>query len=738
MITTTLTVRGMHCASCVSRIEKALRKQGGVDDANVNLVTQQATVSHDPQVAGVQDLIRTIQVAGYEAQPGDSPPGIHHHGQRQSGSHAAQTHDHGSSKAGVGWWLIASIVLAAVTVALAMTWKSPVSAWAQLLLATPVQFVLGWSFYRGALKSLRHARADMDTLVALGTSVAYGYSVVQVLTGQPVVYFDSAAVILVLVAVGRMLESRAKATAAQAIHSLMNLQPPKATVLRDEQELTIDVDQIRPGDIVIVRPGQRVPVDGQVTQGQSEVDQSLVTGESLPIEVGPGDTVIGGTVNQTGAFQFQATKTGQDMLLSQIVELVRQAQGTKAQIQRVVDKVASYFVPSVIMIAIGALLGWAVIGGSWPTGLLAMIAVLIVACPCALGLATPTAIMVGTGLGARHGILIKDAGAFERAGKLTDVILDKTGTLTDNQAQVTQVLAVDRAMETDTLLRLAASVEQYSEHPLGKAILEHAKREGIAISPVQDFRSITAAGVVGRVEAHNVAVGRLTSLTGLGISGIDGLLTSQDLLAMEEKCKTQVAVAIDKQVVGLIGFDEKIKPGAQRVIQELHRLGLSVTMMTGDQQGAAQSVATRLGIDRVLAQVQPADKQNKVRQLQADGRVVAMVGDGINDAPALAAADIGIAMGTGGSDIAKEAGHVVLVGQDLDGLVKAITLSRATLRRIYTGLFWAFAYNSALIPLAVLGWLHPMFAAAAMSLSSVSVVLNALWLRHCWPAKGHD
>ncbi len=722
---TVLNVTGMRCAGCVSGVEKGLRSVPGVQEASVNLATGRATVSHDLEAADTEALIQAVRKAGYDAQSQADAPSHHHH------RHAAHnaSHDHGGGSE--SWGLLAlSAALGLPVVVLAMAWHTTTSAQWQLLLATPVQVLLGYPFYRGAWKALRHGRADMDTLVALGTSVAFGYSVAAVVGGQGVVYFDTAVVILVLINLGKQLESRAKHSAASAIRSLLDLQPPEAVVVRAGKEVTVHVAEVRPGDVVVVRPGGRVPVDGEIVEGQSSIDQSMLTGESLPVEAGPGTAVFGGTVNQTGAFRFRATQTGQDTVLSHIVELVEQAQGSKAQVQRFADTVAGVFVPAVLVIALVTLLAWG-FGGYWLEGLNATVAVLIVACPCALGLATPTAIMVGTGLGARHGILIKDAGAFERAGRLSQVILDKTGTLTLGKLTVKQVVAVEGGIGGDEVLRLAASVESLSEHPVAKAIVGYAHERGLELSPPTDFQSITAAGVRAHVAGHTVVVGRLTSLREQGVEDLGPLLAKRDELL--DANRTAVAVAVNGKPAGLIALADRLKPNARRAVEQLHSLKLGVWLLTGDNTSAANAIAQEAGIapSNVMAEVLPADKQAKVTQLREKGHVVAMVGDGINDAPALAAADIGIAIG-GGTDIAVESGDMVLVGGDLENLPRAIRLSRATLRRIYAGLVWAFAYNMLLIPVAAAGLLHPMLAAGAMSFSSISVVLNALWLKWRW------
>ncbi len=757
MTTTTLEIKGMRCASCTSGVEKRLKTVEGVSDASVNLALHQATIRHDVDVAPVTRLVEAVREAGFEASVPSQldVPGVkkkHALEDRGDDGSIHAGHDH-AARGGGSLSTAVLTVMAIVVAVLGMTWKSAASPWVQLLLATPVQILLGWPFYRGAVRAAAHRRADMDSLVAMGTSIAFGYSVMVTLTGGRVVYFDTAAMILVLITVGRWLEARARSNAAAAIRGLMDLQPPQAVVIREDQPQTVPVEAVVPGDLLLVRPGQRVPVDGQVTEGRSTIDQAMVTGESIPVEVSPGSAVIGGTINQAGAFRFTAMKTGREMFLSRIIDLVHRAQTSKARVQRVVDEVAAVFVPVVIGVSVVALLGWGLLEGDWSRGLYSTVAVLIVACPCALGLATPMAIMVGTGLGARQGILIKDAAALERAGRLTHVILDKTGTLTRGRPAVTDVVTMDPELDEKQLIRLVASVETASHHPLGQAIVGYARQQELSVSAVEGFETITSGGVMGRVEGRWVCATNDQVLRDRGVTGLEDLDPHRRDLA--EKGHAVVCVAVDGRAAGVIGLADQIKPEAASAVSQLKALGLEVVLMTGDHEVAGRSVASSVGIEEVWARVLPADKHAKVTQLQAAGGVVAMVGDGINDAPALAAADIGIAMGGvdrgmaglvddpgskpgtgpqpgGASDIAMEAGHVVLVGGDLLNLPRAIRLSRATMRRIWAGLFWAFIYNVVLIPLAAVGYLHPMLAAGAMSLSSVSVVLNALWLRRSW------
>ncbi len=780
MTTTTLKIRGMRCGSCVNHVQKSLTAIRGVKQASVNLATEEATVTHDPAQANVPALIQAVEQAGYEALPegdggekdeediGSSPAATE---SPPSQSRADEERKSRQEMRGEAIRLIVGAVLTIPVVVLGMFFHDAMwAAWPQLLLATPIQIYLGWPFFKGAFKSARHLRADMDTLVALGTSVAFIYSAVVTLEGGHRVYFDTAVVILVLISVGKLLEHRARASAASAIRGLMEIQPTAATIIRGDQEVSVPIDAVRPGDIVLVRPGQKIPVDGAIIEGRSAIDQSMVTGESMPVEVGPGDDVIGGTLNQSGAFRFTATQTGEGMLLARVITLVKQAQASKAGVQRIADAIAGVFVPVVLLIAIATLLGWGLLGRGddrWIAAMTNTVAVLIVACPCALGLATPTAIMVGTGLGAREGILIKDAAALERAGKLTHVVFDKTGTLTEGRPGVVDVVALPGANRgAKQIVALAAAVERGSEHPLGRAIVEYARQTNESIPNASDFQSTVGFGVEAVVDGQTVRVHRAEG----------ALAKSPEVETQRRAGRTAVVVSIGDQPIGIIALTDEIKPSAQAAVAELHRLNLRVTMLTGDHAVTAQAVATKLGIDDVLAGALPTQKHEKIESLRQRGAVVAMVGDGINDAPALAAADIGMAMGSrilsasnkplhnraerlekdkksvalpssfqadgqtesvltevhAPSDIALDAGHVVLVGGDPATVPRAILLSRATMRRIYAGLFWAFLYNVILIPIAVAGWLHPMLAAGAMALSSVSVVINALWLRWRW------
>ncbi|MEX2217933.1 MAG: heavy metal translocating P-type ATPase [Phycisphaerales bacterium] len=757
--TATVRVGGMHCASCVANIERTLRRTPGVAGASVNFATEEATVRYHPDRVKPVEIARRIRDAGYDAEerPAHEAPGDGRHGDAADPApgDAAAPHDpHAHHRAAPvadaaaerradaesrAWKrrALVGVALGTPVVVLGMLIPGTASGVIQFLLTVALQAYIGAEYYRGAWRAARHGRADMDTLVALGTTAAFLYSLYTLWFGAHHFYFDTAAAILALIAVGKWMEARARGEARRAITSLLELRPPTATVERGGGDREVPLSEVRLGDVVTVRPGERVPVDGTVIDGRSVVDESMVTGESMPVEKGPGAKVTGGTVNQAGSFRFIAERIGRESLLGQIIELVDRAQSSKAAVQRLADRVAGVFVPFVLVVAGATLPAWGLGAGDWPAGTTAMIAVLIVACPCALGLAVPTAVMVGSGLGARRGILIKDAAVLERAGTLDTAVLDKTGTLTVGRPAVSEVVPIDgeapgaepgadgdREARIRALLRLAASVERWSEHPLGRAIVLGALERGVDAPASTGFRSITGSGAEATIEGRRIFVGKpapgderpeLARLAGAG--------------------RTVVVVREGERPLGLIALADRLKPGSPEAVAALKRLGLRVVLMTGDNAATAHAIARETGIDEVLAGVLPQDKEAKVRELRASGRRVAMVGDGINDAPALAAADVGIAMGSG-TDIAKEAGDIVLVSGDVRLVPRAVALSRAMMGRIRLGLFWAFAYNVVLIPVAALGWLHPMLAAGAMAFSSVSVVLNALSLR--WSAAARD
>jgi Cu+-exporting ATPase len=738
----------MTCASCVARVEQALASVPGVISVGVNLASEKATVEYI-EGTNVADLRRAVEEAGYklglEAQT------------LEDVTTAAQQELQSTRNR----FIVAAILAVSIMV---LMWAPPFVGKPYLLwaLATLVQFWAGWRFCQGAWGALRHKTTDMNTLIAAGTSAAYFYSMVAVLLPRlftiggivPNLYFDTSAMIITLVLLGRFLEARARGQTSVAIKKLIGLRPKTALVIRDSEEREISVEDVRVGDLIMVRPGERVPVDGIVRHGYSSVDESMITGESIPVEKRVEDEVIGATINKTGSFQFEATKVGKDTTLAQIIRLVEEAQGSKAPIQRLADVIASYFVPIVIGIAIITFVIWYFIGPtpSLTFAFLNFIAVLIIACPCALGLATPTAIMVGTGKGAEHGILIRSAEALERSHQLTTVLLDKTGTLTKGEPKVTDIIAVPSWSEEE-VLRLAASAEHSSEHPLGEAIVKAALDKKLEISPALDFKAIPGHGVEALVEDKKLLLGNLRLIKDRGLA-LNGL--GEEAKRLREKGKTVMFLGIDGEVVGIIALADTLKPNAKEARQELHKMGVEVVMLTGDNRRTAEAIAQEVGIDRVLAEVLPEHKAQEVKKLQDEGRVVAMVGDGINDAPALAQADVGIAIGTG-TDVAIETGDITLISGDLMGIVTAISLSRRTMRTIKQNLFWAFAYNTALIPVAAgvlylafgnsgvpsglhfilgdYGFLNPILAAAAMAASSITVVLNSLQLRQFKPAR---
>jgi cation-transporting ATPase V/Cu+-exporting ATPase len=719
-----LAVEGMTCASCATRVEKTLSHQAGVARATVNLATERATVLIDPSVVGVDDLVDAVATIGYGLAPID--------GTDTSGSDGGVPADDDDTEVRLQrMWL--QRVLVAWPLALAVLVLSlgfmddPWARWTALALATPVQFWAGWPFLHEAAVRARHLQANMDTLIAVGTLAAYLFSAWQVVVGgrQAEHYFDTSAVIIAFLLLGRYLEARAKRRASAALRTLLELGAKQARVLDpDGAERLVPVDQVRVGDRLRVRPGEKVPVDGVVVDGASAVDESMLTGESVPVDKQPGDPVTGATINAQGVLTVEATAVGADTALAQIIRLVGEAQGSRAPVQRLADRISAVFVPIVIAVALVAFAAWSLVAGDATKGLVAAVAVLIIACPCALGLATPTAIMVGTGRGASLGVLIKGGEVLERSTRVDTAVFDKTGTLTRGQMALTDVVPGGGENEM-TLLRRAAAVEEPSEHPVGRAVVDAARADGAAVPAVDEFAAVPGHGVRARVEGTTVHVGHRKLMAEAGLMGCADLDAAAERL--EGEGKTAIFVGWDGRIRGVLAVADTLKPGAARVVAELRAMGVAVAMITGDNHRTAASIADQVGIERVLADVLPQDKVYEVRRLQAEGRVVAVVGDGVNDAPALAQADLGIAIGTG-TDVAIESSDITLLSGDLEGVPTAINLSRRTFRTILQNLGWAFGYNVTLIPAAAAGLLNPILAGAAMALSSVSVVTNSLRL----------
>ncbi len=740
-------VGGMTCAPCVGHVEDALKGVPGVISVGVNLASEKATVEYLESVT-YNDLRKAVEDAGYLLGK-----------EAQTLEDVSTTSKKETRK--LRNLLIFAIVFAVPILILSMfVPEFPMKGYLLWALATPVQFYAGLRFYRGAWGALKHRTTDMNTLIAVGTSAAYIYSVVAVLfpgvftsgglTAN--VYFDTSSSIVALMLVGRYLEARAKGPTSEAIKKLIGLLPKTATVLKDGVEKEVSIDDVQVGDAIIVKPGERVPVDGVIREGYSALDESMITGESLPVEKKVGDEVIGATINKTGSFRFEATKIGKDTTLARIVRLVEEAQGSKAPIQRLADVIASYFVPTVIGISIVTFLVWYFAGPqpSLTYAFLNFVAVLIIACPCALGLATPTAIIVGTGKGAENGVLIRSAETLERAHKIDTVLLDKTGTLTKGEPNVTDIVSIP-PLTQDEMLQITASAEKPSEHPLAEAIVRFATEKAIGILPVTNFNADPGHGISATVNDKVIILGNLRLMQENNI--IVGSL-EQTANRLWEEGKTVMFLAVDGKAGGLIALADTIKPDAAAAVKQLHQIGVETVMITGDNARTAEAIAKQAGIDRVLAEVLPEHKADEVKKLQAAGKIVAMVGDGINDAPALAQSDVGIAIGTG-TDVAMETGDITLIRGELKGIVTAISLSKRTIRTIRQNLFWAFAYNTILIPVAAgilylvfsggtpaglrfvlgdYGFLNPILAAAAMALSSITVILNSLRLRTFKPA----
>lgn len=729
----TIKISGMSCAACSARIDKRLNKLEGINVAAVNLSTEKATVEYDSTKINSDAIVKAIEALGYGAEV------------QQEVNRDKEKEEREKEIRALRFSLISSAVLA-FPLLLAMVLSlffmgSPIvkflhNPYFQLALATPIQFIIGFRFYKHAFLALKSKSTNMDVLVAMGTSAAFFYSLYNVFFGAVKdgmvenLYFEASAVIITLILLGKYLEAAAKGKTSDAIKKLIGLQAKTARVIREDKELDIPIEEVKISDIVIVRPGEKVPVDGVITEGNSSVDESMLTGESLPVEKKIGDTVIGATINRYGAFKFKATKIGADTALSQIIKLVEDAQGSKAPIQKIADQVSGVFVPIVILIAVITFGIWFLLSNNFNTAIINAVAVLVIACPCALGLATPTAIMVGTGKGAENGILIKGGEHLETAYKLNAVVLDKTGTITKGKPEVTDIISLG-ALDEKEILRIAAVAEKNSEHPLGVAIYEKGAADLGNISDSEAFEMIPGKGVKAVVEGKTIAIGTRKLMTEFNINTDSIEIT---LINFEDKGKTAMLVAIDDKLEGILAVADTIKETSKEAIEDLMSMGISVFMLTGDNMRTAKAIASQVGIKNVLAEVLPENKAKEIGKLKDEGKIVAMVGDGINDAPALVVANIGMAIGTG-TDIAMEAADITLMRGDLRTIPAAIRLSRKTMKKIKQNLFWAFIYNIIGIPIAALGFLNPMLAGGAMAFSSVSVVSNSLSLRGFNPLK---
>jgi len=724
-----LKISGMTCAACAARVERALGNREGVLRANVNFAMEKATVEYDPSIVSVTDLKKVVTDAGYQAEEG---------AKRFEGDQEKLERERETRKQIRLLIMSAILSLPLLAVMFAELFNFPLPMLLhnkvfQFALATPVQFIAGFQFYRGSYRSLKHGSANMDVLIALGTTAAYLYSAGATFFYPGHVYYETGTIIITLIILGKLLESIAKGRTSEAIKKLMGLQAKTARVVRNGQEVDIPVEEVQVGDLVLVRPGEKVPVDGVMKEGFSTVDESMLTGESIPVDKKAGDEVIGGTINKHGSFKFKATKVGSDTALAQIIKIVEEAQGSKAPIQRLADVISAYFVPAVVAFAIATFAAWYFFAdaGNVARALINFTAVLVIACPCALGLATPTSIMVGTGKGAENGILIKGGEHLEKAHALNAIVLDKTGTITKGEPSLTDVITATGEISEEELIRLVASAERSSEHPLGEAIVKGAKERNMDLVEPQNFEAIPGHGIVAAIEGKALFIGnrRLMSSENIDISTLEKKVDE-----LEGEGKTAMLVAVDNKAVGVVAVADTVKETSAEAIQALRSMGIQVIMITGDNRRTAEAIAKQVGIppEDVLAEVLPQDKAREVNRLKEKGQVVGMVGDGINDAPALATADVGFAIGTG-TDVAMEAADITLMRGDLRGVAASIKLSRATMRNIKQNLFWALIYNTLGIPVAALGYLSPVLAGAAMAFSSVSVVTNALRLKRFDP-----
>lgn len=708
----------MTCAACSTRVDKALNELEEIEEANVNLSTNKALVKFQSGLLSDEHIIGIIEKAGYKAEV-----------EKERNLDREKELREKEIKSLKRSFIISAILtlplFSAMFFHMAGVDNILTNGWFQLILATPVQFIIGYRFYNGAYKALRGGGANMDVLIAMGTSAAYFYSVYNLFAGVHEYYFEASATIITLILLGKTFEAVAKGKTSEAIKKLMGLQPKTATIFKDGQEKVIDIDDLNIGDIVVVKPGEKVPVDGVIVEGTSSLDESMITGESVPIDKEVDDKVIGATINKFGAFKFKATNIGKDTVLSQIIKLVEDAQGSKAPVQRLADKISGIFVPVVIGIALLTFLVFFLGFKNFNTGLINAVAVLVIACPCALGLATPTAIMVGTGKGAENGILIKSGEHLERTHEMDTIIFDKTGTITKGEPEVTDVLSFNE-FDEDEILRIAASVEKASEHPLGQSIVKYGEEKLGSIVSAENFAAVPGKGLKADFEGKNILIGNRKLMND---NSIDIKDKESELAKLETEGKTAMLLSINSKLSGIIAVADTIKETSAKAIKELQDMGLTVYMITGDNERTAKAIADEVNVDNILADVLPENKAEKVEALKKEGKHVGMVGDGINDAPALAAANVGFAIGTG-TDVAMEAADITLMRGDLEGVVTAIRLSHRTMKTIRQNLFWAFFYNSVGIPFSALGFLNPMVAGAAMAFSSVSVVTNSLRLKN--------